>query len=377
MKISTDDRIERHQAFLERRNTDRPLIGCIRGWENLSRYTSNTEAFFPKGIVAIDDLSCEQFLSMYQEYAAMLDEPDDLFRTIEPLSFFPWTEAAMGCAINYTGKNFWSSPFDESLLSKMIDENHQSNAPERISGTIELDHMPQNIHEKIQPWLVKYSEFIDFLTAHFGDRYPIGQSILRGPLDMIAALFGDENMLYQFYDQPSLVKKLLALTSTIFMQFIDIQRDHLQPFYSGGVIGTYYIWTPGNCIRLQEDAMAMLSPQLYREFVHPYDCAIASSADYCLFHLHATGLHLLDIILENESVNIIQISKDEGVELESIIPDLRKVQQAERCLLLKGRFNQKEIYMIQNLLEAYGLCVQAVVLNEKEADEFYSTIGLR
>ncbi len=360
MRITREKQIEHHRVFLDRKNVDRPLIGCIHGWENLSRYTKDTESFFPIGEVNIHDLSCVGFLPMYQEYATTLDVPDDMFRTLEPLPFFPWTEAAIGCPIKYTGKNFWSSPLFDTKSEK---------ESEKLIDVI------KSFPEQSQPWLAKYGEFLDFLTGHFGDHYPIGQSILRGPLDMAAAAFGNENLLYQFFDQPDLVKEFLVIVTNIFLSFIDVQNKRLQPIDDGYVIGTYYIWTPGSCIRLQEDAMAMLSPELYYEFVHPYDCQIASSADYTLFHLHATGLHLLDAILQNEGVKIVQVSKDEGVELETILAHLQKIQDTEKCLLLKGRLTQDDLQLVRKGLDFRGLCVQLVVLNQKEAEEIIVTFS--
>jgi hypothetical protein len=360
MIITEEQKIERHRAFLDRKNVDRPLIGCIRGWEDLSRYTKDTESFFPLGEVNINDLYCERFLPMYQQYAKTLNESDDMFRTLEPLSFFPWTEAAMGCPIKYTGKNFWSSP--------LVDLKSEKESRELID-------IIKRIPEQSQSWLEKYGEFIDFLIEHFRDRYPIGQGILRGPLDMAAAAFGDENLLYQFFDQPELVKEFLTIGTEIFLSSIDVQKQKLQPLNDGYVIGTYYIWTPGKNIRLQEDAMAMLSPDLYQEFVHPLDCQIASSADYTLFHLHTTGLHLLDFILQNEGIKIVQVSKDEGIPLEKILAKLQEIQKSEKCLLLKGRFSLEELQLVKRSLDFRGLCVQAIVLHEKDAKEVISAFS--
>jgi hypothetical protein len=235
--------------------------------------------------------------------------------------------------------------------------------------------MMQRIPEQSESWLEKYGEFLDFLIKHFGDRYPIGQSILRGPLDMAAAAFGDENLLYQFFDQPELVKEFLAIGTEIFLSFIDVQNQKLQPLNDGYVIGTYYIWTPGKNIRLQEDAMALLSPDLYQEFVYPLDCQIASSAVYTLFHLHATGLHLLDFMLQNEGIKIVQVSKDEGVPLEKILPSLQQIHEAEKCLLLKGRFTVDELQLIKSNINNQGLCIQAVVLNTENTKEIISVFS--
>jgi len=380
MNKSRKEKIERHRAFLEREKTDRPLVGLIRGWENLSRYVSDTETFFPKGNVAIGDISCDRFITMYQNYVNMIDDADDLFVTLEPLPFFPWTEAAMGCPVRYTGKNFWASPIEQIMANNEYEKWDEVIFDENVpdSGEIDFEKTGEvldlsGIPEKSKQWIAKYGEFLDSLCQNFAGNYPIGQSILRGPLDMAAAVFGDENMVYLFYDQPSLMKRFLTVATKIFLSFIEVQKDKTPAFEGGYVIGSYYIWTPGTCLRLQEDAMSLLSPELYRKFVHPCDCLIASAAEYSLFHLHSTGLHLLDFLLENEGIRIFQVSKDEGVDLETILPGLRKIQEADRCLIVKGRLNGEDLQVIKKELDFRGLCVQAVVSTPNESETFLST----
>jgi hypothetical protein len=371
-RIPEETKIERHRAFLERRNKE-PLIGCIRGWENLSRYVKDTEAFFPKGDVSAHDLSTGRFLQMYQTLAGTLDEPDDLFRTLEPLTFFPWAEAAVGCPVTYTGKNFWSSPVPE-MKTQAGREQWISGMRDEIMGPDVTGTVSQNrvVPEISRPWLSKYGELLDFLSGHFGEQHPMGQSILRGPLDMAAAVFGDENMIYHLYDHPSMMKEFFDIATAVFLSFIDVLHERTPSFAQGTVMGSYYIWTPGTCVRHQEDAMALLSPDLYREFVHPLDCRIVSAADYSLFHMHSTGLHLLDVLLENEGLTIFQVSKDQGVDLMSILPGLKKIQDAGKCLVLKGKLSRDDMGVIKSSLDFRGLCIQAVVLDQKEADDFYS-----
>ena len=101
----------------------------------------------------------------------------------------------------------------------------------------------------------------------------------------------------------------------------------------------------------------------------PGNCKIASQADYTLFALHATGLHLLDILLGNRGIIILQVSKDEGVAPGRMLPDLKKIQTAGKYQLLKGRFSREEAGLIRKNLNAEGLCVQAVVTTHQEEED--------
>ena len=74
--MTIEDKVDRHRRFLERADTDRPLLGLIPGWESFSRYVPDTEAFFPKGPVSIDDLTWDRFLlfvDAWRRHAAARD----------------------------------------------------------------------------------------------------------------------------------------------------------------------------------------------------------------------------------------------------------------------------------------------------------------
>jgi len=375
--FSVAARIERHRAFLAKSPTKRPLMGCISGWEDISKYVPDVAQFWPAGDVAVATFAASRFLPLYRGYAKTLDQADDLLRTLEPLPFFPWAEAAIGCPVTYTGKNFWSSPIEETKtdegLGRWIARGRAPPAPPRIPEGGAGDRVPAGSAGQRATggqWSSVYRDLLDALSEQFGGRLPIGQGILRGPLDLVAAVLGEERMIYLFFDQPELMKELLQVTAGAFLEFVGIHRDHLPAFRHGHVIGSYYLWVPGHCLRLQEDAMALLSPELYREFVHPIDCRIAAEAEFTLFHLHSTGMHLLNTLLENKGVRILQVSKDEGVELGFVLSGLKKIQEAGKCLVLKGRLNREELQLLKKNLDFRGLCVQAVVRDQDEADQF-------
>lgn len=349
MMMKIEQKIEKHKKFLELKEVDRPLCGCcIGGWESLSRYTKDPGQLFPKGYINADRINTKSFLDTYESFMNNIFYDDDLIRTVEPLPWVPWTEAAAGCPVNFTGKNLWAG-----TLNVSIDEAY-----------IQLYFKDENA------WLHKYGEFLDLLKNHFKERYPLGQAVLRGPLDMAAAAIGDENLVYKLIDRPDTMKQFISSCSEIFMDFLQLQITKTPRFYNGYVIGQYYIWTPGTCARLQEDSMCLLSPVMYEEFAMNIDRRISQIADYNLFHSHATSMFLIDYIIEMKSIQIIQVSKDEGnVMLEDLIGSLEKIQAAGKCLVLKGRFTKGDYETINKKLDNQGLCVQSVVNSVDEAED--------
>lgn len=167
-------------------------------------------------------------------------------------------------------------------------------------------------------------EFIKFL-AHEFPNYPIGQSILRGPLDVICAMVGDIETIYNFYDKPKFVKEGLSIIANVFNEFVRVQNIYTPKYQDGYVIGQYHIWSPGTVCRIQEDAMALINPEQYIEYIYENDVKITSGTEYNLYHIHSTGIVLIDQIFKNNNLSIIQVSKDEvNITVQDLIESFKK-----------------------------------------------------
>lgn len=190
--------------------------------------------------------------------------------TLEPLMSILWTEGAIGCKINFTGKKFWSEKTGK-LLDKEIIKKHTAN------------------------WIKLYKKHITFLEKNFPN-ITIGQSILRGPLDMIGAAIGEDNMIFLMLDEPLKFDEYMQIFSEIFLEFAMLDKTYCeQDIYS---VGQYHIASQGKTLRMQEDAMTLLSPSLYKKHVFAVDREIMEKFDLALFHLHASALHMVDMVTE-------------------------------------------------------------------------------
>src|SRR5690606_33191185 len=140
-----------------------------------------------------------------------------------------------GCAVEFTGTNFWAVKKGDSIDSAGMPDTQDN------------------------PWISRYRDFLVFLQKKYGSCFPVAQSILRGPLDILAAVVGDQNMIYAFYDSPGEAVSLMHSYTRIIKDFLHTQQTNT-PFYHGGrVIGQYNIWAPGSAARLQQDAQSLLS----------------------------------------------------------------------------------------------------------------------
>jgi hypothetical protein len=341
-------KLDRHSKFLKFGETDRPIIGFyVGGWEGLSRYAENSESLFPKGIIKAEDVTIEKFQQMYKNYAKSHFYDDDFVHTLDPVPSIPWAEAACGCPIYFTGKNFWSQKIGYEKAMESL----------------------KNLPISNNPWIKKYGEFIKYLASEFPND-AIGQSILRGPLDILCALIGESEVIYNFYDEPEFVKQSLAKLSEVFNEFLRVQIELTPEYYGGYGIGQMYMWTPGTNCRIQEDAMALITPAHYDEFVYETDEKITSVTNYSLYHVHATGMFIMDKIVRNNNLSIVQVMKDEGdTKISDLIEGMKTIQKAGKSVLVKGKFDKDDIEVMRKNLDRRALSLGCVVNNKEDANE--------
>ncbi len=216
---------------------------------------------------------------------------------------------------------------------------------------------------------MKYAEFVKYLAAEYPD-FAIGQSILRGPLDVLCALAGETETIYNFYDEPEFITSSLDKLSDVFNEFISTQFRYTPKYYEGYGLGQFYMWAPGTISRIQEDAVALITPSQYDEFIYDYDVKISSSAQYCLFHTHATTMFIMDRIIRNKNLSIIQVTKDEGnTSLSDLIEGMKMIQKAGKCVLIKGKLDKDDIEMLRSNLDKRALAIGCVVGKRQEADD--------
>ncbi|MGQ9681328.1 MAG: hypothetical protein ACUVX9_02195 [Anaerolineae bacterium] len=292
-----------------------------------------------EGYLAPTDLRPESFLPYYERVFELENElEDDAFRAMQPFPAIPWSEAIIGCRIRRSGQHFWAEKLQIGLSE--------------LAG---LRYEPSN------PWVQKYVEFLQIFSQRFPS-HPVGQSILRGPTDLLATALGDEAAVLALMDEPELSEKALWALTEVLVAFIRHQWEHTPSFAGGYVIGQYDVWAPGPVTRLQEDAISLYSPAIYRRLVLPCDQRLCELTPHNLMHLHASCSHLLPVILANERLGAVQMSKDEGgTTLEGILPSLQMIQGAGKPLVIKGRFTLDEVALMKASLEPAGLCVQPVV----------------
>jgi uroporphyrinogen decarboxylase len=98
--------------------------------------------------------------------------------------------------------------------------------------------------------------------------YPLGMFVI-GPFGHIRNLFGDEELMYVFFDDPQLVHDIMADWADFYQQFISAVCADAGPDF-------IMIWED-MCYR----SGPLISPEFYREFMSPYLKRVIDTARNC------------------------------------------------------------------------------------------------
>jgi hypothetical protein len=344
--VTLEQKIALYRDFWDNKPVTKPLIGFdLGGWFPFQRFSDlkviEDKSFF--GPEAIDPARC---LPDYEILAQKAFEvPDDFIKGLSPISAIPWLEGMLGCRLMRNGESVW--------------------AEERKAGWSLLKNLSLPNDNK---WFKKYIDFVKALSKLAAGRYPVGVPILRGPADLLGALRGHTESILDCMENPEDARRLGRFCADALIRITKAHHKATDPFEGGYFIEQYSLWAPGPLVRMQEDASALYSPDLYRSIIMECDRMIARAFPYSLIHLHSSSLFLIKEFIEIREIGVFQINKDVGeMGLPEMIPFLKIVQDAGRRIFLRGPLSADDLGIIKKELSPRGLMVQSVTGSIDEA----------
>lgn len=131
-------------------------------------------------------------------------------------------------------------------------------------------------------------------------------------LDTLAAMRGTQELLIDLLDRPDWVKSCLDRITGFYFQVYERLHSEYKDASGGSV---YWLWGPGRVAKLQCDFSAMISKEMYAEFMLPVLKEMSRRIDRCLYHWDGPGaLQHLDCLLAAEGVKTIQWTPGDGHE---------------------------------------------------------------
>ncbi|MBN1834607.1 MAG: hypothetical protein JW820_02090 [Spirochaetales bacterium] len=347
--ISVQERIERTKAFYAMSNAEGPLVGFFTDtYYPLRRY--RTESHLPSGRYGPEALAVERFLGqyerLYRDYDALGGE---LFWSAAAFWGVPWLEAMAGCAI----------------VADQATGSSRSQPPERPPAAEDIPEFDAR-----DPWCAKAREFLVALGRLSAGRFPLATTLMRGITDLMAALYGSPQFIFRLMDSPQESIRVAEKLARLTIGFADSQLE-LIPDFHGGVGSFYYnLWMPGKGVWLQEDAAALISPELFESVVLPSLANIVEHFDSSIIHLHPSDFIPVDFLIGTE-LTAIELHIDfGGPRAEELYPYYRKIQ-SRKPLIIWGDLTREDLDFVTRRLDPQALAVIPVVGSKSEAEEIW------
>jgi hypothetical protein len=349
-------KIERYRAFWTRSKVARPMVGfSLVGWFPLLEFSAS-QAWMEHRYLLPEMLDPE---AVVDDHVRLVREgetiDDDLIRGAGPMQVaVPFLPGILGCKLRILPENV------------MGEEQHLS-----------LDKALQTRLDPENPWYRKYMDVADALAKEAKGRFPVSHGAEIGPTDMHAMLRGHSQSLLDLIDEPGKTEQLLWQLGKLMRDLTEALWQRVPLFCGGYFDGQYSLWAPGPIIRMQEDATAVYSPDLYRKLVQPVDRMLARHFECSFMHLHSTSIFLLDAFLEIEELRCFEVNNDaSGPPIEQMVSHLQKIQQADRALVIRGSFDPDELRLLLDSLNPEGLLLLIMVRDLHEVDIARPIVGM-
>lgn len=190
---------------------------------------------------------------------------------------------------------------------------------------------------------------------------------LGGAMDIIASLRGTQRLCTDLIENPEGVKELRDFIGKVWIKCYD-ELFNIINKNQEGTLGWLSVWSPGGTYPLQCDFSAMISPEMYEEFVAPEIQTLAQHLDDVIYHLDGPdAVKHLDIILNIGEINAIQWVPGEGAPpAVHWIPMLQRIQKKKKSLYLYAE-NARQVEKLMSELSPQGLLISTSCNSEEEA----------
>ena len=356
--LSIEERLQRHHDYWNGVHQKRPLT-CFRvGSHFFSREFAANDNIIEKGhVVTADQVIVDDYLPDYERmYQDLETLGQDCFFATEPCTGFPWMEAIFGADVIGSTVSFVSHPIYSD--------------PEEL-----LENIKKVKLGATNPWYQKYLEFSEKLTKLANGRFPVAQPILRGVTDTAGSLISQMELAYGIIDEPEIFKQVFDIIVEGQRALIADQYKVTEPFHGGRSFGFYHLWAPGSVMWYQEDLASLMSKNHYEQYLRKTSERYIEGYDYSLVHLHPTSFIHLDGILSLKNLSVVEITKDEGLNMTDILPECKKVLESGKKLSIgMGYFTKEDIDVIYEEMPHHSTHINIITHKLDEAKELLDYI---
>jgi len=148
---------------------------------------------------------------------------------------------------------------------------------------------------------------LDRIRTAGAGRFLAGIPDLIEGLDVLSELLGTETLLTALVDCPEEIHRLLGELDRLYWEAFNPLYERVRDDRDGNAFIAFQIWGPGRTLKSQCDFSAMISPDMFAEFVCPSLERQCAQADFSVYHLDGVkALPHLEHLLRVKSLTAIQ-----------------------------------------------------------------------
>ena len=204
-------------------------------------------------------------------------------------------------------------------------------------------------------------------------RFLVGYTDLHPGMDCVAAWIDPQQLCIEMLINPDMVKQLIRLANLHFQEVFDY-FDNLLKAHNQLSVTWMGIPSFGKMHIPSSDFSAMISTELYLEFVHPITVEEVKPMTHNVYHVDGKGVaRHIDHILDIKEINAIQWVQGMGDDTPIMqwVPFIKKIQAAGKSLVLDIQLNELEDFISAVNPEGIMLCIAA---DEKDQPDIIKRI---
>lgn len=287
----------------------RPILPCVFWGKDAGRNNPNIPLLSYENCLDLS-VSPEQIIDRYDYELSCCEFAGDSFPCMQMSQFGPGIMAAfLGAKPAYGKATVWFKP--DCVIP--LEDLH-------------FEYDPDNI------WWRRVSDIYRAGMQKWRGNVVMAITDLGGILDLLAVFRSTENLLFDLYDNPTEVKRLVNELSTVWMRYYCEITDILKGSQGYSDWATIYYEKPS--YMLQSDFSYMIGSDMFRQYAEGELRSTADMLGGAFYHLDGVGeLKHLDDILKIESIRGIQWIPGEGAaRLQDWSEVYRKISSAGKKL---------------------------------------------
>ena len=233
----------------------------------------------------------EKVASRWHETMSRFVFPADVLPVVRPSAGTVDLASYLGAKMSFQEKTVWYDPLQGGP-----------------------DDWPELVFDPANIWYSRMEETLKRMVDLASDDYLVGFPGISPNLDVLAELRGTGELMMDFFDRPDWVKQKLNEIDEVYFEVYDRMYEIIKQPDGSSAFYPFMLWGPGKVTQLQGDAAAMISEEMFREFMLPGLARVAEWTDYRLFHVDGPDMTKhVDALLEIDALDAIQFTPGPAV----------------------------------------------------------------